>query len=374
MPLGQVRQLLALLTLIVSAFSLNAQPLVKSVTGVNPDNSILAGATFTYQLTYNCGSTSGPCLNAQIIDLLPPEVQFLSTVPASATGDVFAINVTPNYMGSGRTRVQFLLINPLPAGNSAELRINVRFPNGTTPNGTVATNTATATNLGSSPGSFTTTPVSVTSQYTNPFTEPVVNLSLTTAPANLDIPETYRLRFSVPNSNGVGNYTAAGPVVFRLPPGTVFNGATPAADCQPGCVGTTPATVSFTAPFTTPITPGSNRDIFVNVTFPSATFTSGSTVTAFANIQATLLGEPPASFSASVSHPVTTFVPNPAAELSVNLASETPNPPTLNQTFSYNINSGNTGNVPLDNLVVIGTLPVQLQVNSVSTGAYSGVG
>jgi hypothetical protein len=57
---------------------------------------------------------SGPCLNAEVVDLLPPEVQYVSTVPASPTGDVAAITVTPNFGGSGRTRVRFQMITPLP--------------------------------------------------------------------------------------------------------------------------------------------------------------------------------------------------------------------------------------------------------------------
>ena len=138
----------AALLLCLSALSANAQPLVKSAIQVDAGNTKPTGQTFGYRLTYNCSSTSGPCLNAEVVDLLPAEVQLLSTVPASPTGDVAAINVTPNFMGSGRTRVQFVMINPLPAGNSGDLLINVRFPNGSTPNGTVATNTADGINLG----------------------------------------------------------------------------------------------------------------------------------------------------------------------------------------------------------------------------------
>src|ERR1044071_6887030 len=76
-----------------------AQPLVKSAVQVDPGNTKPTGQTFGYRLTYNCSSTSGPCLGAQVVDLLPAEVAFLSTVPASPTGDVFAIQVTPNFMG-----------------------------------------------------------------------------------------------------------------------------------------------------------------------------------------------------------------------------------------------------------------------------------
>lgn len=362
---------LTFLLVVLCALTLSAvgQPLTKSAIQVDPGSTKQTGATFAYRLTYNCSSTSGPCLNAEVVDLLPIEVQQVSTVPASPTGDVAAINVTPNFMGSGRTRVQFVMITPLPAGNSGDLLINVRFPNGSTPDGTVAVNTADAINLGASPGTFTTPPVNVTAVATVQVT---TVKTLTTSPANLDLPETYRLRTSVANSNGALSLTSIGPIVDTLPPGTVFSGATPAADCQPGCVGTTPATVTWTSPCSVPLNPGQNCDIFVNVVFPSGTFPSGTNVTNSFAVDATPLGEPPQSFGpGQLTHTVTTFVPSPSAGLSKNMAGNTPNPPTLNQTFSFDLNVSNSGNVPLDNLVVIDTLPVEMLVSSVTTGAYT---
>ncbi|MFY9821424.1 MAG: IPTL-CTERM sorting domain-containing protein [Thermoanaerobaculia bacterium] len=361
-----------LLVISFAAVPASSQPLVKSAVQVDAGNTKQTGQTFGYRLTYNCSNTSGPCLNAEVDDLLPIEVQEISTVPASPTGDVAAINVTNNFMGSGRTRVQFVMIDPLPAGNSGDLLIDVRFPNGSTPNGTVATNTADGVNLGASPGTTTTPPVSVTA-----VASVQVNLqkTLLTSPANLDMPETYRLRISVPsNSTGALNLTAVGPVVDTLPPGTVFNGSTPAADCQPGCVGTTPATVTWTSPCSVPITPGGNCDVLVNVTFPSATFPSGTMITNSFTVTATPLGQPSQSFGPGTStDTVTTFVPNASAGLSKNIAFGNPNPPTLNQTFSYSVSPSNNGNVPLDTMVVIDTLPVQLQLASVTTGAYNGL-
>lgn len=360
------RAAFVLLALVSSQAS--AQPLLKSAIQVDPGNTKTVGQQFGYRLTYNCSSTSGPCLNAEVVDLLPPEVQQLSTVPASPTGDVAAIEVTTNYMGTGRTRVRFQLINPLPAGNSGDLIINVQFPAGTTPDGTEATNTADGINLGASPGTVTTPPVTVTAVATSGVT---LTKTLLSGPANLDMPESYRLRI---NNSGNLNLTALGPVVDTLPPGTVFNGATPAADCQPGCVGTTPATVTWTSPCSLPRTPGSNCDITVNVTFPSGTFPSGTNVTNEFTAEATPLGEPSTGYGpVGTTHPVTTFVPAPGAGLQKNVTGGSPNPPTLNQTFTYEIIPSNTGNVPLDNLVVIDTLPVEMQVTSVTTGGYTGL-
>jgi hypothetical protein len=136
------------------------QPLVKSAVQVSAGNLAQINTSFGYRLTYDCSSTSGPCLNGEVIDLLPAEVQFLSAVP---TGDVAAVNVTPNFSGSGRTRVQFVMVNPLTAGNSGDLIISVKFPTGTAA-ATTAVNTADAINLGTTPGTFTTPPVTVTAQ------------------------------------------------------------------------------------------------------------------------------------------------------------------------------------------------------------------
>lgn len=363
------RAVLAVVCFAFFAVPSHAQPLLKSAVQVDPGNTKLTGQTFGYRLTYNCSSTSGPCLGAEVVDLLPPEVVFDSTVPASPTGDVAAIQVTNNFMGTGRTRVRFDLIDPLPAGNSGDLLINVRFPNGTTPDGTQAVNTADGINLETAPGTFTTPPVTVTA-----VASVQVNLekTLTTGPANLDLPETYRLRIAVSGNAGSLRLTSVGPVVDTLPPGTVFNGATPAADCQPGCVGTTPATVTWTSPCAVPVNAGGSCDILVNVVFPSATFPSGTDVTNSFTADGTPLGEPPQSFGVDdLTHDVTTFVPDPDFNLQKNVEGGSPNPPTLNQTFSYDLILNNDGNVPLDNLVLIDTVPVELQLASVRTGAYN---
>lgn len=364
------RALAATLWLIACLASspLQAQALQKALIQVDPGNTKQIGATFGYRLTYNCSSTSGPCLNAEVVDLLPPEVQYVSTVPSSPTGDVASIQVTPNFGGSGRTRVRFVLITPLPAGNSGDLIINVRFPNGTTPNGTVAINTADGINLGTTPGTVTTPPVQVTAVAS---LQTTLQKTLQSSPANLDVPETYRLRISVSNSNGSLGLTAIGPVVDTLPPGTVFNGATPAADCQPGCVGTTPATLTWSSPCTVPLNPGGVCDINVNVVFPSATFPSGVSVTNSFTANVTPLGQPPQVLGpGSVTHTVTTFVPNPSTTLAKNIEGNSANPPALGQAFSYELVPTNNGNVALDNYEMTDVLPVALGLTSVSTGRY----
>lgn len=196
--------------------------------------------------------------------------------------------------------------------------------------------------------------------------------TLTTSPANLDIAETYRLQIRAA-SDGPG-LSSIGPVVDTLPPGTVFNGSTPAADCQPGCIGGTPSTVSWSSPCSTPLAPGANCNITVSVTFPSATFPPGTEVTNIFTAVATPVGGSPQSYGpASLSHPVTTFVPEPNATVVKRIAAGSANPPTHNQTFSYELEISNSGNVTLNNMVLVDNLPVEFAPVSVTTGAYSGL-
>ncbi len=247
----------------------------------------------------------------------------------------------------------------MTAGNSGDLNINVRFPNGSTADGTIASNTADGINLQTVPGTFTTPAVPVRAVGA---LQATLAKTLTSSPANLDLPETYRLRISNPNTAGTLNLTAIGPVVDTLPPGTVFNGATPAADCQPGCVGTTPATVTWTAPCAVPLTPGNNCDILVNVTFPAGTFPSGTNVTNNFTASVTPLGGAPTGLGpVGVTHPVTTFVPTPGSAHTKGFAGQ-PQPPALNMNFAWSLGVGNNGNVPLDNYTNIDTIPTQIDV------------
>ncbi|MCG8459618.1 MAG: hypothetical protein MI919_25340, partial [Holophagales bacterium] len=324
----------------------SAQPLQKSAFNVDPGSTKLSGATFGYRLTYSCNNTLGDCANARVVDLLPPELDFVSTIPATPTGDVAAINVTPNFMGTGRTQVEFVMVNPLTAGNSGDLIINVRFPNGSTPDGTVATNTADGINLETTPGTFTTPPVDVTA-----VASPQVTLTKTllTNPALLDQPVTYRLRMEV--SGGDGSLDVSG-ITFAdtLPPGSVFQGASPAADCQPGCVGAVAPALAWSGPFS--ISAGNRQDIQVTVIFPSATFTDGEMVTNSFTTSGTPLGEPADSYGPEgVTHPVEVFTPSPSISLAKRVAG--PIPPTFDQTCTWQIDPRNNGNVPLDNFVVV---------------------
>lgn len=348
---------------LAAAPELPAQPIQKSAVNVDAGNTKESGATFGYRLTYSCNNTSTDCSGARVVDLLPPEVTFVETIPASPGGDVAQIDVTPNFGGTGRTQVEFVMVDPLPAGNSGDLLINVRFPNGSTPDGTVATNTADGVNLETTPGTFTTPPVDVTAVASPDVT---LTKTLLTSPAILDQNVSYRLRMAV--SGADGSLDVSG-VTFAdiLPPGAVFQGASPAADCQPACVGTVAPALAWSGPFS--ISAGSRQDVTVTVVFPSATFTDGQSVTNSFTTTGTPLGEPSDTYGPGVStHAVEVFTPDP----DVSLAKRTsgPIPPTFGQEFDWQLDPRNVGNVPVDDFVVVDTLPPEVETIHVTSGRY----
>ena len=71
--------------------------------------------------------------------------------------------------------------------------------------------------------------------------------------------------------------------------------------------------------------------------------------------------------SATVSVTVECFEPSISTSLSA-----TPTAPAIGQAFRYDATVDNTGNVPLDGITMIFTVPVQMAIVSVTTGTYTG--
>jgi hypothetical protein len=63
----------------------------------------------------------------------------------------------------------------------------------------------------------------------------------------------------------------------------------------------------------------------------------------------------------------------PDASLSVAFAPGSPAPPVLDIPYSYAIDPRNTGDVALDHMVVIDTVPVEMAVSRATTGSYTGL-
>ncbi|WP_456446518.1 GEVED domain-containing protein [Thiolapillus sp.] len=343
----------------------------KVVVNVDPGNTKRTGQVFSYILSYSCSLTSGDCVGGQITDVLPPEVVF---VEALGTSDVDSISAPS--VGTNGT-VTFNMISPLPAGNSGDLQINVRFPVGITPDGTVASNTATSTNMGTPTSAG---PVDVTAVAD---VSTVLSKTLLTNPSYLDHETSYRLRVA---NNGELNISSLN-VVDTLPLGDinpntpVFLGATPAATCEPGCVGT-----KLSAPYELQwtglsVNAGQNRDIQVRVRYESADFTPNSNVTNSFTADGVPLGATNSQNfgTGDATHTVVTFVPDPTPAFDKSVGGPVPaaisTVPDNGQEFYYYMYPRNSGNVDLFNMVVEDTLPagVALTVTDITTGSYNGL-
>ena len=125
----------------------SALELTKSVSNTNP----LSGETFFYTLQYRCAGLTEDCLGTVITDPLPAGLEFVSVLGS--------VHTTSEAYDSGTNTVTFTFVDPLLSGSTGEVRIEVRFPNGTTPNGLIANNTATiiASNATSVSSSVSTT-------------------------------------------------------------------------------------------------------------------------------------------------------------------------------------------------------------------------
>ncbi|QWG17379.1 IPT/TIG domain-containing protein [Bradyrhizobium sediminis] len=291
LPRASLYALLAIIgCFFASAGPAVSQPLVKSAIQVDAGNTKLVGQTFAFRLTYNCTSISGPCLNGEVDDLLPAEVTFMSTVPAAPTGDIAAVNVTPNFGGSGRTRVQFVFVSPLTAGNSGDLIVNVQFPAGTAA-GTTASNTADAINLGASPGTFTTPAVTVTAKAAPTVTATAPTTGTTLGGTAVTITGT---NFIGTPTVTIGGNPATGVTVVN---GTTITATTPAhavgavdvVVTTPGGTGTGSGLYTYTtpAPGVTAITPNSGTRLGGTAVTITGTNFTGTTAVAIGGIAAT---------------------------------------------------------------------------------------
>ncbi len=337
-------------------------PLAKAVQGVGPGNVVDTGSNFTYRITYNCASTTNDCDDIVVLDVLPADLEFVSVL---ATGDVATVNAPAvGTLGTGLPggpQVEFIFNTPLAAGSAGDLDITVRFRNGSTPDGTTRTNTATATGTNVPPS--TSNPVDVTANATF---MPRLQKSLSGGQALLGFDSTYNITVGALNNSGSLNVSAV-TVVDTLPAGAIFvsanNGG--AYDAIGHTVTWDNGGAGFSATVSSPL------NLQVTVRYESPPFNDGDMVTNTVNATMTPLGgSPQAVGPVGLTHDVEAFVETPVLDLDKRLGGGYPSP-ALGQTFLYDVLIENDGNIPLDSITVTDTVPAQLDVVSVSTGDYN---
>jgi len=121
--------------------------IVKSVDTTNPD----VNDPFIYTIDASCPSTSLDCGSSEIIDCLPPELEFLNFSDPPA-------GINPEY--DPDTHCVSFEFDDFTAGATIQLKIQVRFPLGTF-EGTTVINTANGTAENTPPASADAPPVTV---------------------------------------------------------------------------------------------------------------------------------------------------------------------------------------------------------------------
>ena len=122
------------LLLVFSLFALSAQAANLTLTTQASVTEVPTGVSFEYTLRYACASITEDCHDVVLTDPLPAELDTTSSaVSLIASSDVESATYSaPNAVFQFKT--------PLKAGSTGEVKVAVRFNNGSTPNGTVAVN------------------------------------------------------------------------------------------------------------------------------------------------------------------------------------------------------------------------------------------
>ena len=333
-----------------------------------PGGEVDSGADFRYRISYSCDLVSIPtCDNATVTVDLPPELEFRSLFfpPDVASG---------NHDGSptGGT-VTFTFQPAVTAGNTGDLEVTVRFPNGSTADGTMTTG---LTDAAESSAATLVTQMADLPKVTAR-ANPQIDLDVDLLGGFLDdcpVGSSYRVSVGPSTANGSLNFVVVNEVVLTLP-----TGVTGVSPNDGGVYDVMTNTVTWTG--LGGVSVGSTIDVTVDITFANPPFTDGQTVSTFATADVNALGELSSTMVGPIpfDHTVSQFVESPDAAATKGFGGGRPSgvPPAEGQAFSYNVGISNTGNIELDSITVVddgdgsgGPIDADLDITAVSTGAY----
>ncbi len=317
--------------------------LTKAVSNPTP----LTGEDFTYTLQYSCSGTTDDCSNTFITDPLPSEVEFVSVAGSAHT-------INESYDAATHT-VTFNFIGTMLAGTTGEVQIVVRFPNGETANGTVATNTATidaANATAQNSNSVDATAVANDNSHVEKHFEAGTVLDENTA---------YFIEFCNPPfgaASSSGSLTATNiTIVDTLPVGTnyIHSSASGVYDAASHTVTWTRDTIK----------PGDCRYFTVVLVYPSATFSLGQLVTNTASYAYTPIGEFEVNGVTSISSTVNNPIIEIGTEKSVSQGSFYPG-----ASGRFYLNWWNNSNIALDSFYLEDSIPIGLEITDIGLGAH----
>jgi uncharacterized repeat protein (TIGR01451 family) len=331
----------SLLILLLPILSQGADlDLVKTVS----TTSVNTGETFTYTLQYRCASTTENCTGVMITDPLPASVEYVSL-----SGSVHTTNEQYDFVNH---TVTFTLDDPLAAGTVGQVVVSVRFPNGSTPNGTVANNIATisGTNAASVSSSATTTAIAIDRH----------SISKSYHGGVPDETIVYNVKVSNSADNGTLNLTNLVVTDF-LPPNAIYQSSNHGGVYDAGT-----NTITWNSSLLELDTVVYFKVLIV---LPSSNYSVGNSVTNNATNTYTPIGEAQKSASASVTHTLST----PFIGANIEKTGQSIYARESNQS-SHWIAYANTSNVPITNFYLEDNFPTGLRPERFTTGSfYSGV-
>lgn len=377
--------LYSFLIIVFLSFSTSANTQVTlSLTYTEKNNltTIETGATYTIQLNYAVSSTTGNASGVKIDIPMPDYVfsvrDFIGTTHAPIANFVFN-----NTVGAKKLTINF--VNPVPSGSNGVLEFSIITQNLTTPNNTILTTNAELTATGGYTSGVKTNDMLLTAIPRICATKTLLNGGA------IGFNTTYRIAVRTggyANSAPYGTLQATNITIKdTLPAGATFVSANVYNMANGGSfVGTG----SISGGVVTAAMPNLSYSVYgydhvwqamsyyvdITVRFDSPTFSAGNTVvnkaivnyTPFSQSATTLVdGQTVGNCTSDLIETTTLVAPTITAILTkAGSGSYYPN-----NLITYDIGFNNTGNVELNNVEIIDSIPSNLRIDQ--TAAYRGV-
>ena len=332
------------------------QPL--TLTQTVDKNNPLTGEEFVYTLKYANPNMTQKSYNVVLRDVLPENIKYVSFVKSD---DVESVSVTND---GTHDIVEFKFYPELSSGRTGFVKIVAKFPEGKTPatingNPNTAINTATIQPEGGQ--LVTSNPVTVTPRLNAPDwsltkTRYIPSSVLPCTDQNI----TYEV--TVKSNSVIGGMDLKDIVVSdTIPEGSEFVSASDGGSYEDGVVTWNIANLDV----------GKQKKLYVVLKYPSVTFTTSSTVTNNVTADATQFdGSAAPQRTATASHGFITPTYN-VGTFSKN-SRQSNDRYSVGQTAKFTLDSiKNSGNVPFDKLVITDSIPAEINLTQISTGAYS---